>query len=175
MGRSSVILALGLGLFVGRVARAQETSGAMVQTELERVAQISPDEKAAYASSAAREIAAHADSVSRMADAALATGARNDVRCLATRRTALSRLAQVSATANAQLDADLSMNRSELADHELRQVAVALDKARGLAGEAEQCLPTETSSNRSIPVLRETPSFDAFDVGFDPPEVSPFE
>lgn len=186
--RTVAVLVLALGaLGFSPVASAQDTG---VSGELVRSASASPEEKLAYALAANEEMRNASKSVSRLVEQARRDSNTNRLQCLTNRLTAIRSLLQVSESAEVAMKEALSNTAdpraSERADHEFRKIAVARQKTSQLYAEAEQCMddsglqPGETVVTVNGGVDSEGDdtegvTTDVFDLGFDPPEASPFQ
>ncbi len=183
MLRSSGIASLALAglLWLAPAVQAQETG---VAGELERTAGATPKEKLDYSAGAVEEMREAVKSTSRLLEAARRDGAVEEIQCLSNRMTPLRALLQVSEQAETSLKDRLGVQDTAGADREFRKIAVALTKSRQLVAEAERCVDatalqsgdTVTSWEGAATTGDDTidPGFTAFDLGFDPPESSPF-
>lgn len=163
-------------------AFAQETG---ITGELERVAATTPQEKLDYSSDALEEMRESVRTVTKLLETARRDGAEADqIQCLTSRMTGLRALLQVSEAADTSMQSALAEGASAMADHEFRKIAVALSKTRQLAAEADRCLSDDATANGETIVRTEEPDYGSdetveqpsfsFDLGFDPPEASPF-
>ena len=176
-------LVLGLGA-VPRLAFAQEG----VASELERTASTTPQEKVQYASTANQEMRDAVKHVTKLLDGARRESDVEGLQCLTNRLTSIRALLQVSEGAELAMKDALGSGEAEKANHEFRKIAVALSKSRQLMAEAERCAAQDTtlaSGDSSIRVeggiVGVDPSedtggldIDVFEIGFDPPDASPF-
>ena len=178
MVRASFVIFL---LAVSSSASAQETG---VASELERLAQTTPDEKKAYALESVDEITDEVRVVDRMLEAARRSGNADQIQCLNNRLVAMRALLQVSSGAETAMKAALGNAEGEKADHEFRKIAVAREKGQQLRAEADACV----DSGQAGEIGRTTTTVnggagDSSDLvnpyvdlvfTFDPPEASPF-
>ncbi len=164
-------------------ALAQETG---VSGTLERSSSTSPQEKLAYAASSNSEMRDAVKSVSKLLEGARRESNVERLQCLSSRLNAIRALVQVSESAEIAMKDALSNGQAERADHEFRKIAVALTKTRQLLAEAERCM--DESGLLSGDTILETSGgiadegddtqdepIDSFDLGYDPPEASPFQ
>lgn len=179
--------ALGAALLLGApgVAQAQQAPNSGVTSELERTANTTPEEKSAYADAAVIEIGDAASSIARLLDVARRGADAEVVSCLTHRLTAVRALQAVSENARVAMNDALSSNALDKADHEFRKIAVALSKSRMLLAEAQRCDSDQAiaSGDTLIDTIiddvigpdGEDPGWiDETDIGFDPPQASPF-
>lgn len=163
-------------------AMAQETG---VVGELERTAASTPQEKLRYAAEANTEIREALKQITRMIDTAKREATPEQMQCLQARLSAVRALASVSEAAETAMTEALEAGEAERAAHEFRKVAVARVKARELLSEAERCIDdSPTRSGETDVVVEGSPpgdesdtagvDEDPFDIGFDPPQASPF-
>lgn len=175
-------LAMITGLLFSGPAFAQETG---VTGELERIATTSPQEKIQYATNALVEMQTAVKSVTKLVEAARKEGDVEKLQCLNNRMTAIRALLQVSEAANTAMNTALESGQKDRADHEFRKIAVALDKTRQLVAEAERCTSEAASKSGDTIIRVEGPlteggddtaptPFDELELGFDPPEASPY-
>lgn len=163
-------------------AHAQETG---VVGEIERTASTTPQEKVEYATQTNEEIRTSIQSITELVETARRDNNAERLQCLNTRLSAIRALVQVSEAAEVAMREAIVAGRIERADHEFRKIAVARTKTRQLQAEADRCV------DDSGPVVGETVvavdgddvgadedmsavPYDPFDLGFDPPEASPF-
>ena len=167
-----------LGLMCSSEAQAS-FSGA-----LSDIAAASTQEKIAYANSASAEMSVALGKITRMT--AEAERAKNDekLQCLHTRLASVTAVQSVAELAVVSMVDAISEGEDSVADREFLKVVVALNNTRQLTSEAESCgyesliRSGETSVVVEGGVFEEDndtqpASFD-IDVGFDPPEASPF-
>lgn len=175
-------LLAGLALFTP-VAVAQDPGATGVTGELERLASTSPQEKLQYSADALEEMRNGVKTVTKLVETARREGNVEELQCLNGRLTAMRALLQVSEAADVTMQESLAANSAERADHEFRKVAVALAKSRQLLAEADRCTTLDETVNGDTTVRVEGPlegddsgtsPFDDLDIGFDPPEASPF-
>jgi hypothetical protein len=176
------IIALAASMLSSTPALAQETG---VSGQLERSSSTSPQEKLQYAASSNAEMREAVKSVSKLLEAARRESNVERLQCLTNRLTAIRALVQVSEAAEVAMKDALNTGQAERADHEFRKIAVALTKTRQLLAEAERCMDDsglksgdtilqveggvtdEGDDTADVPV-------DVLDLGYDPPEASPF-
>lgn len=181
-----VVAVCGAALSFG-VAHAQDTADSTsgARSELFRVAeQTSPQQKAGYAASANQEIREADRTVDRLVQTARKSGDAKAVECLVSRQTAVQALLSVSTASEANLQAALSAGMTQKAELEFRKIAVALSKTRMLVAESQRCAATRTNQSGTTVVdwasiLREVEELaneevSAMNLGFDPPQVTPF-
>lgn len=163
-------------------AIAQETG---VSGELERSASTTPQEKLTYALEANEEIRISIRGISKMVETARRENNVERLQCLNSRLTAIRALVQVSESAEVAMKEALAVGRTDRADHEFRKIAVARTKTRQLQAEADRCIEDSSARVGETSVVVEggdlgdesdlnAVPFDPFDLGFDPPEASPF-
>lgn len=121
------------------VAVAQDTGDTGIESELERVAQTTDDEKAAYADAANTEIADAVRQIARLLETARRGGDSDEIQCVTSKLTTVRALQQVSQAATTAMNDAIAAAEPEKADHNFRKVAVARSKSRGLVGEAQRC------------------------------------
>lgn len=138
MRRSPHAMFMAVALFcAGGPAYAQESLA--LGTELERVASLSGEAGLEYVSRADVEIADAVKVISRLLDNARRLSDVDSIQCLTSRLTAVRALhvvvqnsAQITVTA-------LTTGDTMRLEHEVRKVAVALDRSRSLLNEAQRC------------------------------------
>lgn len=173
-----------LVLLCSPVASAQEADA---MSEIERISNAGPGEMAEFARESVGEIAEAVKSVSRMLEEARSRSNVEALQCLTNRLTSIRALEQVSKLSQKTLQGVLDAGNTERAHHEIRKVAVALNKARQLLTEGERCADQDTLASgdsvvrweggiRGAPEAEDTQdiTYDEFDVGRDPPKSSPF-
>jgi hypothetical protein len=172
-------------LLVG-VAWADEPSAT---GDLERVAGTTSEEKVAYANNAVDEMRDGVKTVSKLLTDAQRDGEgseeqRTRLQCINNHLTSMKSLLAVSESAATSLQEDLSNGSSELADHELRKIAVALDKSRQLLSEADACNNEDIASGVTTVTVSgavgevtdtQAVTYDELEVGAYAPETSPFQ
>lgn len=139
-----------------------------VSGELERTASSTPAEKITYASNAVTEMTEAVKTVSGLLETARKKGDADVMQCLNNRLTALKALLQVSEAAQGSMKSALESNNSELADHEFRKIAVAIEKTRQLLAEAQRCGASSTqytNNNNNLPNNNNDNDNDNFDFG----------
>lgn len=180
--RIALVFAACLGL--GGTAMAQDGG---FTSELERVANASPQEKVGYVQNAVVEIQASFGAIDAMLAQAQDGGGARAVQCVSSRHAAVKAMAGVSEEAERDMLAAIADNAFERADHEFRKIAVALQRTRMLHAEAERCVGGQELADGETTVqivgdVQEEGAFedeewlavDETDIGFDPPDVSPF-
>ncbi len=156
--------ALALGLTAVGVVAAQQPTG--VVSELQRIANTTPEEKIAYAEAANEEIAEAARTIEKLHESAKRDGATPEaIQCLTQRLNAVRTLGDVSLRSTAAMRESLSFKEIESADHEFRKIAIALSKVRGLLGEAYTCTGEETLESGSTQIDYTTPDDFDDDIG----------
>lgn len=179
--RHARILLLAAVAAVGPMAQAQEG----FTSELERVADASREEKLAYVEASVTEIDDSFIAVDAMLKDAKAAKDAAAVQCISSRHVALRALQSVSQQARQDMVTALSVGQVERADHEFRKVAVAVQRTRMLHAEAERCVGGQelADGETSLQIVGEDEDVvfedggvdvEDLDVGFDPPDVSPF-
>jgi hypothetical protein len=185
MRRLPLVFVLTLAVSLGgrlsiAVAQDLETQGS-----IERLANTSPDEKMQFAASANQEMRDAVKAVSKLMDNARRESNVDKIQCVSTLLTSIRSLVQVSEQAEVAMKEALSAGEVERADHEFRKVAVALNKTRSLQADAERCgdqgglRSGETVISVDGGVADDSDDttdvvVDVFDLGFDPPQASPF-
>lgn len=137
----SAVMVLALGLTGIPVAAAEdgENAQAGVAGALERMASASAEEKQAYAASANQEMSEFVSVGRKLLEAARREGDVETIQCISERLSAMVSLQEVSATAEGQMNAALDAGETERSGHEVRKIAVALEKSRQLSAEAQAC------------------------------------
>ena len=185
IGKSASKLTL-LGLLAfSPVVQAQEADA---MSDLERISKSSPGEMAEFAQASVDEIAEGVKSISKMLEEARSRSNVEALQCLTNRLTSIRALEQVSKLAQKTLQGVLDSGNSERAHHEIRKMAVALNKARQLLAESERCADQDTLASGDSVVrweggIRGTPeredtqtvTYNDMDIGVDPPKQSPFQ
>jgi DNA-binding phage protein len=188
--RSSSVLAgvvptatLIAALWVG-VVHAEDPSSVGVMSDLERTASTSPPEKIAYAETSNQEIRDAEKQISKLLDQARKDGDDEAIECLMNRLTSVRALLSVSEASEIAMKDALAAGLEEKADHEFRKIAVAISKTRMLLAESERCASDQTVESGTTLVdwesaLSDEPDLPTdvitdWDVGLDPPEVTPF-
>jgi len=183
MLRSSAIGILSFFMLAGSapMAHAQETG---VAGELERIASATPAERLEYSDDALEEMRESVKTASRLMEAARRDGLVDELQCLSKLVTPLRSLLQVSESADTAMRTAMADGATARADQEFRKIAVALTKSRQLASEAGRCMDStalqsgDTVTSWQGPATAGDdsidPGFTPFDLGFDPPESSPF-
>jgi len=168
----------------GGVALAQD-SGAGVSSELERIATTTPAEKAAYAHSANAEIKEAVSTMKGLKEAAGKDGDDDAEECVVPLHARASRLKPVSEKAEVDMKSAMADGNVERADHEFRKIAVAVSNVRSLLAESQQCTADKDSGD-GVTVVHffneeevkigdeDENDIEDIDIGFDPPDVSPF-
>ena len=164
---------------IGTTAAHASFSGA-----LSDIAAASTQEKIAYANSASAEMSVALSKLARMTDEA--ERAKNDekIQCLHTRLASVTAVQSVAELAVVSMVDAISEGEDSVADREFLKVVVALNNTRQLTSEAESCGYESLVRSGETNVVVEggvfeedndtqPASFDV-DVGFDPPEASPF-
>jgi DNA-binding phage protein len=182
---SPLVPAVGLvlALWVGTV-HAEDPTSVGVVSDLERTASTSPQEKIAYAESSNQEIRDAEKQIARLLEQARKDGDDEAIECLMNRLTSVRALLSVSEASEIAMKDALAAGLEEKADHEFRKIAVAISKTRMLLAESERCASDQTVESGTTLVdwesaLADEPDLDDvvitdFDIGLDPPEVTPF-
>lgn len=149
----------------------------------------SPEQQLAYASEALDELREAAKAVRGRVEKAKSDGDAEVMLCLGTRFTSIRAMVQVSEAAEVELRQAISQNDPERAAHEFRKVSVSRTKVQQLVGEAERCAaPGGLRQGESSTVwtedsaltgeagsdTQESALIDPMDLGYDPPQGSPF-
>ena len=181
MLRSLVALAMLASLGISAPAFAQDGG---VAGEIDRVASSSPQEKLDYVASANDEMRTAVKEVGKLLETVRREADVERIQCLKNRFTSLRSVLQVSEGAETSMRGALEAGEVEKADHEFRKVAIALSKARQLRAEADGCGYDSSVQSGETEVIVEGGEFDDLDetveveveveIGFDPPESSPF-
>lgn len=169
-------------LALGGVSFAAETG---VSSELERTASTTPDEKREYATSAQQEMEDAVEKLGKMLEAADGDSESAGKKCIRDALTSARTLLQTTKKAEKDMVDALMEGSMERADHEYRKIAVGLTKSRQVLSDGERCAygddvqPGETSVKWTGGLTEGSDdtkalTLDAFDLGFDPPDVSPF-
>jgi len=172
-------------LLFGAIGTALADGPGGISSELERTATTTPAEKAAYADSSTAEIAEAVSTISTLFQSAAKDADIEAQQCLSGRLASAKALKQVSQRASADMKNAISDGNSERADHEFRKIAVAVSKTRTLLAEAQQCSADQTTEDGITNVTffveddvviggEDGNDIDDIDIGFDPPDVSPF-
>lgn len=154
-------------------------------SELERVADASPEEKVAYVEASVREIEDSHAIVQAMMDEARDARDNQTIQCVSGRLRDLTALESVSQQAERDMINAMGAQNFERASHEFRKVAVALQRSRMLLAEAERCVGGQelADGETSVQYVGDEDDvifgdsgldIDDTDIGFDPPDVSPF-
>lgn len=162
------------------VAQELETEGS-----IERLSSTTPEEKLQFAATANDEMRLTVKSVSKLLETARRESNAEKLQCVSTLLTSIRSLVQVSEQAEVAMVEALSAGELERADHEFRKVAVALNKTRSLQAEAERCGDEGglRSGETVVDVVGGVTAdgddtvdvvVDMLDLGFDPPQASPF-
>lgn len=162
--------------------RAQDPTG--VTSDLERTASTTPQEKIAYAEVSNQVIRDAEKQISRLLEQSRKDNDAEAIECLINRLTSVRALLQVSEQAEILMRDAIAAGLDEKADHEYRKIAVAVSKTRMLLAEAQRCAtdqqvePGQTLVDWESALADEGDLGDIdltdFDLGLDPPEVSPF-
>ncbi len=164
-------------------AFAQDPSG--ISSELERTATTTPAEKVAYAESSNNEISDAVATITTLLDSAKKDADVEALQCLTSRLASARALQQVSEGAETAMKDAISKGETDRADHEFRKIAVAVSKTRSLLAEAQQCTADQATEDGITNVTffidedveldeENALDIDDIDIGFDPPDVSPF-
>jgi hypothetical protein len=105
--------------------------------------------------------------------------------CVTTALTAARALQQVADGAAVSMNTALEANQLDRADHEFRKIAIASGKSRQLLATGDQCASGNDvrRANTSVEAMSalsdvgddtQAITADLLDLGFDPPDVSPF-
>ena len=181
--RTLVITSIFATLSLGAPALAQDSTG--IASELERTASTSPEEKVAYASASNEEIDDALAQTSKVLETAKREGDAAEIQCVTIRHASIKALQSVSQRAAVDMKTALVDGASDKANHEFRKIAVAVSKTRMLLAEAQQCLSGQIDASGStetvvtidddVSISDEDPlRIDETDLGFDPPDVSPY-
>jgi hypothetical protein len=175
----SAYIVIGLFSLVGTSVSQAGFSGA-----LSDIAAASSQEKIAYANSASAEMSVSLKKITRMT--ADAERAQNDekLQCLHTRLASVTAVQSVAELAVVSMVDAISEGEDSVADREFLKVVVALNNTRQLTSEAESCGYESLIRSGETSVIVEGGVFEEdndtqpaefdIDVGFDPPEASPF-
>lgn len=178
-----IAIALLVPLFslIGEV-QAQDPTG--VTSDIERTATTTPQEKIAYAEASNQEIRDAEKTIARLLDQARKDADAEAIECLVNRLTSVRALLQVSESAEIAMKDAIAAGTDEKADHEFRKIAVAVSKTRMLLAEAQRCASDQQVESGTTLVDWESAiadeddlgdlEIDDFDIGLDPPQVSPF-
>jgi len=184
MPRSPRAIAMVLALlFAAGSASAQETL--TLGTELERVAALSPEAELEYVSRADVEIGDAIKVISRLLDTAKRAADAESIQCLTSRLTAVRALHVVVQNSGQVTVTALGTGDAVRADHEVRKVAVALDKSRSLLSEAQRCGAEQAVASGDTVISMSDPDFltpGTDDPGSlddlypfpEPPQITPF-
>ncbi|MEQ1503626.1 MAG: hypothetical protein ABMB14_15415 [Myxococcota bacterium] len=174
-------LSLSAVLFAGTV-QAQDPTG--VTSDLERTATTTPAEKITYATSSNEEIRDAEKQITRLLEQARKDADAEAIECLINRLTSVRALLQVSESAEVMMRDAIAAGGEEQANHEFRKIAVAVTKTRMLLAEAQRCASDQVVESGTTLVDWESALADEddlddlaitdFDIGLDPPQVSPF-
>jgi hypothetical protein len=164
------------------VALAQATPPA--RTVATGLAPVSPGERLALAAGSAEEIREADRTVARLLEGARKAGSAEAVECIVSRQTAVRALLTVAQTSSVSLKDALARGATATADLQYRQLALAVSKTRMLVAESQRCVAKGSVESGATVVdwasaLTEVDalgdeSVSAFDLGIDPPEVTPF-
>ena len=189
------LLAAGsLAVLLSTSAWAQDSSG--ISSELERTASTTPAQKIDYAAASTTEIEEALGRVDRLVEDLQEDPTNGNLECVTVRQASIRALLSVSNTAENQMkqalgilaggdDPDQKERAVDKADHEFRKIAVAVSKTRMLLAEAQRCVGGEALADGEVSVdvlidddmsgAEDEPSdIGQTDVGFDPPDASPF-
>lgn len=180
------LLLMLFGAFLASAAWADDPTGA--SGELERVAGTTPPEKLAYATAAIDEMRDDIKSTTKMLELAQRADVSEEeknrrIQCINNHLTSMKALDAVSESAATAMKEDIANGDMELADHELRKIAVALEKTRQLYVEAQACDDeTQAAGVTTVTVSgavgdatdTQGTTYDELDVGSFAPETSPF-
>ena len=164
-------------------AYAQDPGG--MSSELERTATTTPAEKVAYAEAANIEISDAVSTITTLLDNAKKSGDVEALQGLTSRLASGRALQQVSQDAETAMKSAIAKGETERANHEFRKIAVAVSKVRALLAEAQQLTTDQAAAdgitNVTFFVEEEVDigdddgnDIDDLDIGFDPPDSSPF-
>lgn len=166
-------------------AHAADPSG--VSSEVSAHPSTTPDEKRQYAAAAVQEIEDAERQIKKLLDQLRARkdADADNVQCLVNAQSLVGALKQVAINGKTNLDAALTANEIEKADHEWRKIGVALEKTRQLYAEAQRCASTNQlesgttlvdweSANDFVDQFLE-PDIDDFDIDIAPPSITPFQ
>jgi len=180
MGIAFVLL-VPLFSLVGEV-QAQDPAG--VTSDIDRTATTSPQEKIAYAEASNQEIRDAEKAISRLLEQSRKDADAEAIECLVNRLTSVRALLQVSEAAEVAMKDAIAAGTEEKANHEFRKIAVAVSKTRMLLAEAQRCASDQQVESGTTLVDWESAiadeddlddlDIDDFDIGLDPPPVSPF-
>jgi len=166
------------------VAIAQD-AGTGISSELERTATTTPAEKVAYAHSANAEIKEAVSTMKTLKDTAGKDGDDDAEECVTPLHARADRLKPVSQKAEIDMKAAIADGNEDRANHEFRKIAVAVSNVRALLSESQQC-SADKDSRDGVTVVNffneeevkigddDENDIEDIDVGFDPPDVSPF-
>ena len=183
------ILKLG-ALALAAVALGAVPSGAHAQSlggDVAVSSGMSAKEMVNYANESLQEMEDARSDVEKLLQAAEKTGDADVIDCVAVRARNIRALMDVSKLAKAAMNEALADGDSQLAEHEVRKIAVARSKVKQFLVEAEACLGDAVASSGTTELLPgETdedaggdddtdPLVDDDIIGTDPPNVTPFE
>jgi hypothetical protein len=184
-GRTATVVVTFVALFVSSgVAFAQDSVGG-ISSELERTATTTAAEKAAYADSATAEISEAVSTMKGLKETAGKDGDDDAEDCITPLHARADRLKPVSQKASADMKGAIANGDNERADHEFRKIAVAVSNVRALLAESQQCSADKDTQDGVTNVTffieeevkvgdEDENDIDDIDIGFDPPDVSPF-
>jgi len=184
-GRSATVFgACWVLLLSSGTAFAQDSVGG-ISSELERTATTTPAEKAAYADSATTEISEAVSTMKGLKETAGKDGDDDAEDCITPLHARADRLKPVSEKASTDMKNAIAGGDNERADHEFRKIAVAVSNVRSLLAEAQQCSADKDAQDGVTNVTffieeevkvgdEDENDIDDIDIGFDPPDVSPF-
>lgn len=178
-----IAIALLVPLFsVVGVVQAQDPTG--ITSDIERTATTSPQEKIGYAEASNQEIRDAEKTITRLLEQARKDADAEAIECLVNRLTSVRALLQVSESAETAMKDAIAAGIDEKANHEFRKIAVAVSKTRMLLAEAQRCASDQQVESGTTLVDWESAiadeddlgdlEIDDFDIGLDPPQVSPF-
>jgi hypothetical protein len=168
---------------VSGVAFAQED----IKAQLEQSAATSTAEKTDFATSANKEMDAAVKKLAKAMSDAEREREAVQLLCLSKKLSSARTLTEVAEYASAAMNVAIAENNLDMAEHEFRKIAVALQKTREFAAEGEACLgdggsaPGVTSVDVSQGNLDDEDDTEPIDdgstglLGIDPPDTSPFE
>ena len=153
---------------------------------LEQSVELNAAEKLRFAEKAVSEIQDGARRMSKAMEQAEKEKDPIKIQCISKKLSSTRALLEVSLSANARMKEAIQSGQMDRADHEFRKIAVALAKERQFLGEADACMGEggQDAGQTRVEVVGETPELvdvteplddPGTDMGFDPPDTSPFQ
>ena len=181
----NVFAATAMGLIVVCVAPGYAADGGVTDplAATGKASALTAEQRVDFSGKVLIELRGYVKEASRLTESARRDGNVAQLQCLTNRLTSLRALLQVSEVAETALRSAVVQGSAELADHEFRKISVAHAKSQTLASEAQRCTNEQVTNNGDTSIRVEGPleSGDALsdpgytvDIGFDVPQVSPF-